>query len=286
MSLLRFMYDKLPNNVKVKLGYFLINKKWPNVNNPKSINEKIVHRILFDRNFEYSMYADKLAVRQYIEKILGTDKLIPLVYYTDKPENIKQCTSLINKVVKPNHGAGMVKIFDYEPSIEEKAELIDQCEKWLKFDYSTAAGEWHYSNIKPYILIEEKISKTGEDLKDFKFHRFLQNDGSYIQILQLIAERSNKEYETVFYDVTNLDKPLYSPFNYSISLSDFEKSSIKEILLFNKKIYPENPYIRVDWYIVSDKIYFGEITFTPGSGKSKSLAGEFGVKMGNLWVIK
>ncbi|MCS4410022.1 hypothetical protein MU420_23245, partial [Klebsiella pneumoniae] len=31
-------------------------------------------------------------------------------------------------------------------------------------------------------------------------------------------------------------------------------------------------YVRIDWYILGDRIYFGEITFTPGAG----IGNEFG----------
>ena len=286
LDFLKFFYQKLPNNFKVKLGYFLFHKSIPNINHPTSLNEKILNRILYDKNEMYPILADKFLVREYIQKVLSQDVLVPLVLATQEPKDLEQLKSLQNTVVKPNHGAGMVQIYDTEPSIVEKNKLIAQCKQWLKIDYSKAGGEWHYSQIKPYILVEQKITASGESLRDYKFHRFLQQDGSYKQVLQVIAERSTNGYETVFFDVNNLDEILHSPFYYTFSLSDFEKKHINYIVNYNEKICPENGYLRIDWYITEKQIYFGEITLTSGSGKSKSLSGIFGIEMGKLWVVR
>lgn len=101
-----------------------------------------------------------------------------------------------------------------------------------------------------------------EALKDYKFHRFLQKDGSYKQILQIVAERSELGYETVFFDTDNLDQILHSPFGYVENLTVHEKQYIQKILLLNQQLCLEYNYVRLDWYILKDTIYFGEITFT------------------------
>ena len=42
----------------------------PNFKNPQTFNEKIIHRILFDRNPIYTHLADKLKARIYIHTLL------------------------------------------------------------------------------------------------------------------------------------------------------------------------------------------------------------------------
>ncbi|MBO1930012.1 hypothetical protein J4731_25605 [Providencia rettgeri] len=52
------------------------------------------------------------------------------------------------------------------------------------------------------------------------------------------------------------------------------------------KLSQDFDYVRVDLYLVNNKIYFGEMTFTPGSGFEKftpSMADNF---YGELWVQK
>ena len=42
-------------------------------------------------------------------------------------------------------------------------------------------------------------------------------------------------------------------------------------------------HVRADFYICNEKIYFGELTFTHGSGTEKFTPTEFGVEMGS-WM--
>ncbi len=48
-------------------------------------------------------------------------------------------------------------------------------------------------------------------------------------------------------------------------LSNNEVAVLNEVILLNKRlILNDFNYVRIDWYILGDRIYFGEITFTPG----------------------
>lgn len=288
--MLKYLYKKfikkLSPRYRVSMEYFRLFNKIPQLNSPKSINEKILRRILCEKDHNFSFFADKYAVRSYIEKTLGQEYLVPLLYHSSDAEDLKKLKIWTNIVIKPNHGAGMVKVIDEEPSDAEKIQIIQKAKDWLKIDFSKVSDETHYSEIPPKILVEQKITALGEDLKDYKFHRFLQKDGSYRQILQIVAERSLHGFETAFFDIENLDEIIHSPFGYNTQLSLKEKNSIQKIIELNKKLCPDYGYVRLDWYITVDKIYFGEITFTSGAGRSKSFDGKFGIEMGNLWVIK
>ncbi len=55
-----------------------ISGTYPDLLNPVTLNEKICHRILFIHNPFYTLLADKLLVRQYVEKRTNLIKLIPL----------------------------------------------------------------------------------------------------------------------------------------------------------------------------------------------------------------
>lgn len=279
----KYLIQKLPYKTKLSLHYFRSFKKLPNLNNPKTFNEKVLRRIIYDKKNIYSFYADKYEVRKYIEEKLGADYLVPLIAVYDHAENLNYLSSWKNIVIKPNHGAGMVKIIDHELSLEGKQEIIKNAQQWLEFDFGSYTGEWHYSSIKPKLLVEEKITALGESLRDYKFHRFTQPDGSFKQILQIIAERSEDGFETSFFDLNDLNIIIHSPFGYEVKLSDYEKDKIKKIEKLNTMICSEIDYVRLDWYITSKSIYFGEITLTPGAGLSPNFDGDFGLKLGQLW---
>lgn len=274
----------MPYKIKLSIRYFKDFKKLPNLKNPKTFNEKVLKRITYDRKSIYALFADKYEVRKYIEKSIGREYLVPLIAVYDNAQDLRKLMVWERSVIKPNHGAGMVKIIDSEPSDNEKNAVIVEAKNWLEFNFGRYTGEWHYTLIKPKLIVEEKITTVGESLKDYKFHRFLQPDGTYKQILQVIAERSSTGFETSFFDLNNLDHIIHSPFGYETELTQQEKEKIIKISKLNARICPDINYVRLDWYITSKNIYFGEITLTPGCGLSQNFEGEFGLKLGKLWV--
>lgn len=285
-SLYRFIVSQLPKKYRLILSYYRKFGEFPNIETPQKFNEKVLNRILYDKNPQFSLLADKYAVRSYIKEKIGEDYLIPLFLSTENPDDLYDMHQWEQIVIKPNHGAGMVEVINDIPSLDEKNQIIKKAAAWLNEDYSKMGDEWHYSLIKPKLLVEQKITNKNEALRDYKFHRFTNIDGSYRQILQVVAERSEQGYETVFFDVKNLDNILHSPFNYKLVLSSREKEAIQEILRLNESLCTEYKYVRLDWYITKEKIYFGEITFTPGAGRSSSFSGAFGEEIGKLWLMK
>lgn len=285
-NLYRFIVSRLPKKYRLIVTYYRTFGLLPNIEAPQSFNEKVLNRILYDKDPQFSLLADKYTVRKYIEEKIGKDYLIPLVLCTENPDDLYTLPQWKQIVIKPNHGAGMVAVIDYISSQDEKKQIVDEAKMWLDTDYSRLGDEWHYSLIKPKILVEEKITKKNEPLRDYKFHRFTNEDGSYKQVLQVVAERSAQGYETVFFDAKDLDRILHTPYGYRLSLSDTEKIAIQEILKLNEVLCPEYGYVRLDWYITKEKIFFGEITFTPGAGRSASFSGAFGEEIGKLWLMK
>src|SRR5262249_34695775 len=52
----------------------------PNLAAPNTFNEKLLHRMLFDRRRILTTFADKLAVRDYVEQKLGGMQNLPTIY--------------------------------------------------------------------------------------------------------------------------------------------------------------------------------------------------------------
>ena len=55
------------------------------------------------------------------------------------------------------------------------------------------------------------------------------------------------------------------------------------MLEFSKKLAVNIPFVRIDWYEVNKKLYFGEITFFPNSGFEKFEPEEWNEKLGS-WI--
>jgi len=54
------------------------------------------------------------------------------------------------------------------------------------------------------------------------------------------------------------------------------------MISFAEKIAKDNKFLRVDFYEVNKKVYFGEITFYPASGFGRFTNENWDYKLGNL----
>lgn len=101
---------------------------------PKTFNEKIQFRKLYDNNPLYSICADKYRVREYVKGKIGEEYLIPLLLVTDRLTE-EQWDKLPNSfVAKANHNSGPVQIIKDKTKVNKK-EIIRELNNQLKLDY-------------------------------------------------------------------------------------------------------------------------------------------------------
>ncbi|MFU0884556.1 ATP-grasp fold amidoligase family protein [Kluyvera sichuanensis] len=264
-------------------NFFRHMKVWPNIKKPQFFNEKVRYRIKYDQNYLYSKLADKILVREYIKNKIGEEYLVPVRYiFDDVKDIINKNINFDNTVVKANHGAGMVLFPD---AINDKTEIIKTCEQWMQTDFSKVFFEPHYAKIKPSIIVEESLCQDGNVPNDYKFHTFKSMDGNFNIVLQVVNGRFKNESRGYYLNGVNREDLVWSHGAGHHDIPDIHKSSLIDAIELSKKLCEDFNYVRVDWYVVGKKIYFGELTFTPGAAS----AFEFGVvlekKMCEFWEL-
>lgn len=60
---------------------------------------------------------------------------------------------------------------------------------------------------------------------------------------------------------------------------------LEKLLEYARKLSKPFPFVRADFYIVKDKIYFGELTFTPAGGMDANRLKETDIMFGKLLKI-
>lgn len=254
-----------------RIWYMCREGKRPNFDHPTDFNERLM--AINMNNFRdermrklIALCADKYAVREYVEKKGLGDILVECYGVFDSFDEI-DFDKLPNQfVIKTTNASGQNYICLDKSKIDIPA-LKDLFEKWMSEskDFGLTTGEWHYSLIKPRIIIEKYMSMFGEDMSlvDYKFH-CINNQvyGEYV-----CYDRDNTPgSHTVNYDhydaEWNLTDGVLSNFHPKQRLlpkpQNFEK--MKEIA---EALSSEFEYVRVDLYNIEGKIYFGELTFTP-----------------------
>ncbi|AYO21200.1 hypothetical protein D0856_14520 [Vibrio owensii] len=246
---------------------------------PKTLSEKIQKRKLSLGFFEASL-ADKYKVRKYVENKIGGEFLIPLVgvYNTLNANVLSEIPE--NSVIKTTHGSGCNHIH-FMSKDDDYKKVIEKFELALEESYiGTFFGEIHYDLIERKILIEERLDFNGDSPPDFKFH-VLNKQGEFNWFLQVDFDRFidhkrnyyNSQLQLLDFEV------IYN--NGDFLLPDQDK--IYEMANLAIKLNGDMPYSRVDLYLHEGKIYFGEITLTPGSGFEKFSDKKYDEKYGELW---
>lgn len=269
----------LSDKEKIRLEYKLHFGKYPNLKNPQTFNEKLQWLKLHDRKESYSKMVDKYDVKDYVSKIIGEEYIIPTIGLYNKFEEI-DFENLPNQfVIKCTHDSGGLVICKDKTNFDlSKAKKI--INHYLKRDFYIGHREWAYKNVKPRVIVEKYMEdKETKELRDYKFFCF----NGKCKLMFIATDRQAKT-ETCF-----------DFFDENFNHLDFTnghpnaKTLPKKPLNFNKmielseKISENIPQVRIDWYEINGKIYFGEITFCHWGGLVPFKPDEWDYKIGQ-WI--
>lgn len=253
---------------KLKQGYAL------NLKNPKTYNEKLQWIKLYDRNPLMPQCADKYTVRDYVKQKGCNEILNDLLWEGFNPEEIPFDDLPQKFVIKITHGSTF-NIIVNDKSIINKSEIIKKCKKWLHSKFIPCYGEWFYGVIKPRIIIEKYI-ESSNGLKDYKVFCF----NGKPQYIGVYSDRGKGTTKQEIYDVNwNEIKEKTGKFENQYNKTE-KPIKLNEMLNYAAILSEDFIHARVDFFIENNKIYFGEITFTSGSGFDKFSSVKFDEELG------
>ena len=243
-----------------KLGYPL------NLSQPKSFNEKMCWRKIFDRNPLFPVLVDKVAVRGYIADVLGQDHaeriLVPLLAVTRTPRGISfQCLPK-EYVVKASHGSGM-NLLVRETSQLTAGAIVRKCEDWLKTPYGVFKHEWAYRKVVPRIVIEPLLKNVqGGPVREFKLHMF---DGKCELVQAHLVKVWDDGSRVIDDDAPTLTfytadwSRVDACWEYRSGPAEPRPAALQEMIDVAETLSRPFDYIRVDFYVAPDGIKVGEL---------------------------
>lgn len=257
--------------------------KIPNILFPKTFNEKVVRRSLFDNRAILRQFADKYAAREYVTGKLGKHVLPELYWVTDTPSTIPFKSLPDSFVAKPNHGAGWVRVIRNKAACDV-GELLKDCDFWLSQNFYHQCRERVYKNIQPRILIEEFIDDgSGDAPVDYKFLVF----HGRVEFITPIFDRFTNP-RGFFMDrnwkILNAGLALHPGSGMGAAGKDVPPPKhLSEMIEAAETLADGMDFIRVDFYDTEKKIYFGELTTTPGAGLARFSPSSFDQYLGSFW---
>ena len=232
-------------------------------NNLQTFTEKLQWIKIFDATPIKSRLADKYAVRSWVAEKIGDEYLIPLLGVWDDFDDINFDALPNQFVLKCNHGSGM-NVIVRDKKTFDKQRAREKLNAWLAIDFALLMLEMHYTRIDRKIIAEKFMTDSdAPDLTDYKFWCFdgkpisiqVQTGTSYdlrLDDFDMGFNRTNVERS----DHPNSDHPelIRKPKNFELMKT--LAATLAEGFSF----------VRVDFYEIDGKVYFGEMTFTPGAG--------------------
>ncbi len=247
-----------------------------NLNNPQTFNEKLQWLKLYDRKDIYTTMVDKYEAKNYVADIIGENYIIPTLGIYDKFEEIN-FEKLPNQfVIKCTHDSGGLVIVKDKSKLDVNAAR-KKINKSLKKNYYYAGREWPYKNVKPRIIIEKYMEdKNDTSMHDYKFFCF-NGEAKYC----LVCTDRDTDLKETFFDINWNLAPFKRP-NHDIDKTIKKPKNLDLMIELANKLSKGIPFIRVDFYEINGKVYFGELTFYPASGFAKFEPEEWDKKLGDL----
>ena len=258
------LFNKMPALI-LKIRYWKRFRRKINLKKPELFWDKIFYLSLYSDTSQWSVLADKFAVRDYVKKKCNKEILNEIYGVYTSPKDIPYCSLPDSFVLKTTNGCA-TNILVKQKSILDITKTNKLLSKWLKYPYAELTGQPHYARIEPRIIAEKFLEqdKKESSLIDYKIYCF-NGVPTYINVL------SNRKSNThifckMMYDMKWNAHPEFFEKNIGLNYIDKPKSFDK-MVEYAKILSVPFPYVRVDFYEIKEMPIFGEMTFTPGFSK-------------------
>ena len=263
----------------IKTRYRLYVGKKLRLDAPETFNEKLQWLKLYDRKPIYTTMVDKCEAKKYVADIIGEEHIIPTIAVYDRVEDIDFDALPDQFVMKCTHDCGGLVICKDKGKLDKKT-AVGKLRKCLNSKYYLRTREWPYMNVKPRIIAEQYMEdESGYELKDYKFFCF----NGVVKCLKVDYNRYIDHHANYYDRDMNL-----LPFGEVVCTPDFnhvieKPKNLEKMIELAEKLSKGMPFLRVDFYNISGKIYFGELTFFPASGMGKFTSEEWDYTLGS-WI--
>ena len=271
--------DRLPDYAAVNLTHLRCFRRFPDLRHPRTFNEKIAWRKLYQRNPKFPVFSGRVAVKAEIAKLVGEQHTIETLWTGSNPEDIPFDNLKPPYVIKANHSHAGHAFIRTAQDIR-RDEIVAAMREQLERLYGYRPRLWGYWGIPRKVMVERMIvmpdGGVPEDYKFFTYHgrvHFIQFDRRrFVDLRRNIYDR-----EWNLLPVRIIDPGIAEPISKPENLS--------QMINLAEKIGAQFDFVRVDLYSPPEGIFFGEATFYPSAGFGTFIPRDWDRLFGEPWKI-
>lgn len=249
--------------LNTKVRYYKVFREKPDLENPSTFHEKLLwlklNRYITDPLV--AQCADKYTARQYVEQC-GYSQLLNELYGVYASVDEIDWDALPERfVLKWNFGSGMNILCPDKRELDRK-KALRKLKKWGRSHCWLPAAELQYRDAPKRILCEKYLENEAafSSVADYKVYCFHGEPQAV-----LVMHDRGRNVKSEFFDTDWC--PLQDTDSYQPAGSVTPRPAcLAQMLAASRVLSKPFPFVRCDFFISSDKLYFGELTFTPAGG--------------------
>ncbi len=257
--------------LRILVSYGWRHGRLPNVSAPRRFTELVQLRKLHDRSPDQTVLMDKIAAKRIAAATLGREWTVPTLWHG--PDMPAAPPFAAPAIVKARHGCNQNAVLWCEPSAAEWQRLRTRARRWQRAPYGVWLDEWAYRGV-PRGVIAEPLLGGGQRLPiDYKIYVF----GGKATHVQVHLDRGGRRHRWILHDrdwrplVESDDRPA-------------APASLGAMLDAAEALAAGKEFLRIDFYDVDGRPYFGEYCLYPGSGFDPFAADWIDFELGALWL--
>lgn len=251
--------------------------------NPQTLDEKIQWLKFNSDTTQWTLLSDKYLVRKYVEEKGLDDLLVPLIGKWDRVCDINWDALPGRFIMKTNHGSADAMICTDKSKIDLSAWKYHFILA-LHRTYGLNNIELHYRGIKPCIIVEDLLDASKQPIESSSLIDYkvwcVNGEPKYIWACY---DRTVESVQVMMYNLQwhavpskCVDTPHYRIASTILPAPRTLKSMIESARILAQGF----PVVRVDFYEVDSKLFFGEMTFTAAGGFNTFYSEEFQRELG------
>lgn len=272
----------IPDKMMLKIQYRIKLRRKLDLKGAKRYTERVQWLKLYYREPIMKRCVDKYDVREYIKEKGLEDILVDCYGVYSNPQEIDWDSLPQQFVMKKTNGGGGLNVYICK---NKKNINMDEVEpllfEWVKTNKAHSLGrEWAYDGLPSRIVIDQYLENKDKPEAGISDYKFLCFDGK-VKYIVLDVDRFTDHKRNIYDSQWNYINITTDHETYGDTIAKPKK--LNEMIQIAERLSEDFPMVRVDLYLVQNKIYFGELTFYPWSGYVQFIPDNFDYELGKCW---